>query len=577
MTTNFEDAVQAMTALKQEWGIKEWSELIRGSREVIASNIVISGEYLAAAGAGVPVRVRCIDGCVADGYIDENGTVMLYDDEYNDITEGGVFYTLKLHASAKTIHLGRIYNAEPDNSIELKIDGGGNLEFRDKIIYNGASYVPIGAVGELALINTAPGGLSGTYLQTHNLNMLGAQGCGDSIFAPVPYNWEPVGTLGSRFEGGFDGGGKDIENLYIHKPDEDNTGLFGVVGKGGSIKGINIRSGVVTGHGYAGSVAGRNYGRVEHCCNYGTVAGRFRSGGVVGWNREGTVTACCNAGKIFTNTEAGGVVGHNPHVTIIACRNTGEVHAIRYAGGVVGTNTRGTVTASYNTGKIAADVSYAGGIVGGAHKGTVTACYNTGKISVDVNYAGGIMGDNWDGAITACRNTGEVHASSYAGGVVGRNHKGTVTACYNTGKISAGGSYAGGVVGYNESETSPIYYPADMISFLVPRYYAAHNRKGHITACYNTGEISAVDGNGGGIAGDGEEHILACYHSGAIISCKPCDAGTEFSAEVWPSSKQSNQWGTGSADGTPGNYWKSLGGWGGAPAGTTVYPVLWWE
>ena len=73
MTTNFEDAVQAMTALKQEWGIKEWSELIKNSRSelidssraVRASNIVISGEYLAVAGACVPVRVRCIDGCVA--------------------------------------------------------------------------------------------------------------------------------------------------------------------------------------------------------------------------------------------------------------------------------------------------------------------------------------------------------------------------------------------------------------------------------------------------------------------------------------------------------------------------------
>ena len=533
----------------------------------------------------MPVRVRCIDGCVADGYIDENGTVMLYDDEYNDITEGGVFYTLKLHASAKTIHLGRIYNAEPDNSIELKIDGGGNLEFRDKIIYNGASYVPIGAVGELALINTAPGGLSGTYLQTHNLNMLGAQKGVNSIFAPVPYNWEPVGTLGSPFEGVFDGGGKDIENLYIHKPDEDYTGLFGVVGEDGLISGVCIRSGIVTGCVLVGSVAGISYGKIEHCCNYGTIVGRYTVGGIAGNNREGTVTASCNAGKIAADVDyAGGIAGFNLYGTITASYNTGEISAgTSKAGGVTGDTREGAITACYNTGEISAGADKAGGVVGDNHYGTVTACYNTGKISADGDYAGGVVGIN-GGETTACYNTGKIAAGgSYAGGVVGKNGYGTVTACrngetitacYNTGRVSAGDNYAGGIAGCNCDGT--------------------------ITACYNTGEISAGGSYAGGVVGDRDkEGIIDCYRSGTVTAKTLWYVGREFSAAAWPSSKQSNQWGTGRADGTPGNYWKSLGHWGGAPADantdaaqadflnfdaspsgntdTTVYPVLWWE
>jgi hypothetical protein len=59
--------------------------------------------------------------------------------------------------------------------------------------------------------------------------------------------WLPIGTLAARFTGNFNGGGREIRNLFINRPAEDNVGLFGFVETGGVISNVGVVNVNVTG------------------------------------------------------------------------------------------------------------------------------------------------------------------------------------------------------------------------------------------------------------------------------------------------------------------------------------------
>ena len=211
--------------------------------------------------------------------------------------------------------------------------------------------------------------------------------------------WTPIGNEDNQFKGNFDGGGHTISGLYINST-SDYQGLFGYVGRGGTVQNLGVD---------------------------GTVNGIYYVGGVVGRN-DGTITNCYNTGDVSGGSEglfAGGVVGDNSNGTVTNCRNTGTVSGSCYVGGVVGFNYNGTVTNCYNTGDVSGD-GYVGGVVG-TNYGTVTNCCNTGDVSGSI-YVGGVVGEN-DGGLTNCYNTGTVSGSDYVGGVAGRSYS-TVTNCY---------------------------------------------------------------------------------------------------------------------------------------------------
>ncbi len=69
------------------------------------------------------------------------------------------------------------------------------------------------------------------------------------IDASETKNWnggkgfDPIGEdYYDPFTGIFDGKGHKIRNLYINRPDEDNVGLFGVVGSGGEVKNLGLEN-----------------------------------------------------------------------------------------------------------------------------------------------------------------------------------------------------------------------------------------------------------------------------------------------------------------------------------------------
>ena len=114
-------------------------------------------------------------------------------------------------------------------------------------------------------------------------------------------------------------------------------------------------------------------------------------------------------------------------------------------------------------------------------------------VAISGMYAGGIVTDNY-GIVSGCSVSGSVTTLSSdhnVGGIVTGNY-GSVTGCYNIATVKGVDYYVGGIAGYN-------------------------NDGGIITACYNTGALSATAPNEGtyigGVVGNNYDTgiITACY------------------------------------------------------------------
>ena len=226
--------------------------------------------------------------------------------------------------------------------------------------------------------------------------------------------WTPIASSKYPFNGTFDGGGHIIAGLYCEKIGYTG-GLFGYLGKGGTIKNLGVygtvfcakesESGVIAVTNNTaenvGGVCGRNEGTISGCYFYGSVTGTNRfTGGICGRN-GGTITCCYNAGsvngivefKYSSTTEdkdvrgVGGICGYNYGGTVSNCYNTGAVTGKSIAGGVCGNNT------TYRKG-VSINYVYA----------DITNCYNIGKVIAPASSVnlGGVCGMNNDGNITSC-------------------------------------------------------------------------------------------------------------------------------------------------------------------------------
>ncbi len=195
--------------------------------------------------------------------------------------------------------------------------------------------------------------------------------------------WTPIGTDSNRYTGTFDGQEKEITGLTTKDSNADHVGLFGYVGKDGSVQNVGLVGGSITGKTAIGSVVGANFGTVSNCYNTGAVSGSgddiYNVGGVVGWN-VGPVSNCYNTGAVSGSgdyvCDVGGVVGWNDGL-VSNCYNTGAVSGsgddVFYVGGVAGYNPYGTVSNCYNTGAVSG--SRIGSVVGYNSQGTVSNCY----------------------------------------------------------------------------------------------------------------------------------------------------------------------------------------------------------
>ena len=178
--------------------------------------------------------------------------------------------------------------------------------------------------------------------------------------------WIPIGNE-TQFLGTFDGEEHTISGLYAVTDEQQNLGLFGTVGKGGTVQNLIITQsyfGNTAGAGesaFTGSVAGLLYGTLDTVKSDARVYSTSQyTGGLVGAMRgsetggEYTINNCWFAGTLSINSQKGaGIVGgingkdvegtaYAMDVTITNCLSSGATNIFAGTGtsqngGLIGT------------------------------------------------------------------------------------------------------------------------------------------------------------------------------------------------------------------------------------------------
>ena len=280
-------------------------------------------------------------------------------------------YTVKVNATGLTLD---------GCTIGDWADGGsesGEAEDLGYSIQNDGSYTVYNANGLMNIAELVNGGKTDINITlTADIDLTGK-------------NWTPIGTsFSNKYTGTFDGGGHTIKGLTVTTNDQF-VGLFGSLGKAGTVKNVVMEGVQITnnhGSGYVGGVVGNSDGTIENCSVSGSVSGTAYVGGVVGVQWFGSITGCSSSATVKGMGDVGGVAGQtNADATLTACYATGNVtielgHRDRvYVGGLVGWNAGSSVLACYATGNVTSTGSstgnvYIGGFLGGNYA-TVTACY----------------------------------------------------------------------------------------------------------------------------------------------------------------------------------------------------------
>lgn len=217
--------------------------------------------------------------------------------------------------------------------------------------------------------------------------------------------WIPIGTAEHPFTLDFDGKDKKIKGISV-QGNQDNAGLFGVVGSTSGIPTSEIKN-----------VSLLN----------GNIAGKKNVGSLVGQLIKGTMSNCINNGVIVAGAEnIGGLIGSIDGGELISSVNMGSVTGDITVGGLVGLS-NSKITQSYNVGSVFGREDNTGGIVGDLKAGAIVEnVYNVAEVS-GPNKTGGIVGRM---IMATCKNTynlGVVEGTSDAGSLVGGNSDGTLT------------------------------------------------------------------------------------------------------------------------------------------------------
>ena len=202
--------------------------------------------------------------------------------------------------------------------------------------------------------------------------------------------WMPISIPGQKiFFGHFDGGDHIITHLTTEfSTNNNNQGLFSVIGANASISNLSIKDSHITGEIYTGAfvgAAGEN-SIISNCHNYSDVYTTFYYTGGIAGASWGTIENCTNSGNICSEMDfVGGIVG-DFYGTLTGCINTGYVSGTTSVGGTIGYSANATINHNVNAGNINASSVYSGGVVG-----FVTNYDSENTTSYLLNY-GGVFG-----------------------------------------------------------------------------------------------------------------------------------------------------------------------------------------
>jgi filamentous hemagglutinin family protein len=392
--------------------------------------------------------------------------------EYGQVSAGGGTSTYNVNAAV---------NLPAGNNFSTKLGSTGAVK-------NYTVITSLGAAGSTTAtdLQGMNGGLALNYALGGNIDAAGTSAWNTNA------GFTPVGTLGAKFTGTFDGLGHTISGLTINLPAIHYVGLFGYAGNGSALQNVGLVGGSVSGYGQVGGLVGRSWGvgtTVSNSYNTGSVSGSGEIGGLVG-GTYGTISNSYATGSVNGNCGGacyvGGLVGRNYGGTVSNSHATGNVSGNVYVGGLVGeSNNNGTISNSYATGSVNGGASV-GGLVGWNGACTISNSYATGSVS-GYRAVGGLVGE-FSGTVSNSYATGSVNGTWEVGGLVG-NSSGTISNGYATGSV-VGTNHAGGLVGRNYGAVSTSYATGSVsgssgIGGLVGR----NGNGGTATNCYATGSV----------------------------------------------------------------------------------------
>lgn len=485
----------------------------------------------------------------------ENQTVrlILNNGEEVELTldpEGKASYLLEPEAVIE-----RLVTAD-DQEIAIGRKSGGNICFRTEngqVVHRTAETgkpVPVGIVGELAIVAGNPDLMTLSYRQENDLYFGGIA-------------WEPIGlSYDLKFTGSYDGNHFRIFDLNIDRSavGKEYTGLFGMVSES-TLENILIASGNIRGFRYTAAIAARaenatirncqNYatvygagnatagivsavfgGQISNCQNYGQVSGHNEIGGLFCNLRNGKADNCTNYGTVTAEAGGAGGVFFNTIATVDSCFNYGHVEGTVSVGGICSMNSdrltncinEGTVSGNNGVGGIA-------GAVGG--KGVIEACENRGTLTGKsmifdkeeraASVVGGIAGIASEGGkIIQCTNQeNSVFENFYGqiGGIVGSANKSNISYCTNRMVLNfPEASQVGSIAGRNAALIDFCRNEIDVTGKEYAGGIAGYNHDGmKIRMCENTGRVSA-DMFAGGICGITWGTLSACANRGDVTA-----------------------------------------------------------
>ena len=121
--------------------------------------------------------------------------------------------------------------------------------------------------------------------------------------------WQPLGNLAST----FGGGGHNIANLRINRPNANNVGLFSAIGSGAFVHSLGLTDVYVLGFRYVGGLASSNNGRIASVFISGDIYSA--SGGGIVYTNNGTVVASYSTATVrireHLNGLAAGLMRYN--------------------------------------------------------------------------------------------------------------------------------------------------------------------------------------------------------------------------------------------------------------------------
>jgi hypothetical protein len=411
-------------------------------------------------------------------------------------------------------------------------------------------------------LDAVRGNLTGSYILMNDLDSTTAGY--EELASPTANEgrgWDPIGVFDydAPFIGSVDGGGYEIRDLFINRPDNYGVGLFGAVGEAGVVQNIGVVNFTVAGNVPVGVLVGWNDGFVVKCyCTMGNVTGDSDVGGLVGYSERFVVNSYYNYDEVLINGQHGITVGalfdegfgewltndkfldvnerlsqENGYYVVnnltdfkellafgqddtLRFRLTNDLDLARepnfyipYLAGEFDGNGHKISNLSFNFsfvskvglfGQLASD--------GTAHdmaaeNMNITAC----------SHVGGLVGWN-EGDVSDSYSTGSVTGDEHVGGLVGIND-GAVTNSCSTGSVT-GDEHVGGLVGQNHRGNVSDSYSTDNVTGReAVGGLVGVNYFGIVSNSYSSGSVAGgfvVGGLVGANAGD----LSDSYSTGSV-------------------------------------------------------------